>query len=194
MNNIVINKEDFSRLFVLCVQNKMNLKSFSISLANFGDFTLTEEESNVSSIKDLFNQITDSYLQEDNSYGVYNDAYWCGTVYFYLYQKEHKPLSYLLWKLPLNKLIDQYPVYHEMDYVQIEEYFHNIESKKSILQLLCENYNVQLTKLAQATNININSLRSYSYSDQALYKAGFQNIYLIAKYFTINEEIFVEKI
>lgn len=194
MNKVVLNKDAFSRLFVLCKNNKVNMLSFSLSLAKHDEMSLSEEETNLVSIVDLFNEITGLYIEEDDSFGLYNDAYWCGTVYFYLIQKSNKPLAYILWKFPFNELIDCYSTYHEMDYSSIYEVFLKKEKERAILKLLCSQNSISLNKVSKATQININSLERYSMSDEKLYSASFQTIYKLAHYFDVSMSLFSEKL
>ena len=191
-NSVFVNKDVFSRLFVLCKNQMFHLKSFTYLLAEHDEITLTEGYDNVPSIVELFNEITGLYVKDDTTFGIYNDAYWCGTVYFYLFFATKKPLSYILYKFPLDELIDCYNPYHEMDYSAIKELFEEKEKDNTILKLLCKQYGAKLTKLARETGISVNTLKRYYRSDDMLYTASFQNIYKISKYFDVGLSLFVK--
>ena len=200
MNNYDIEKVKyiFARLFVVAIQNDTNLTAFARGLAA-SDFVKKIEANKYDdyfnkSITEIFESITTSYIKEDDSFGIYNDAYWSGVVYFYLYEKTHKPFSYLFLKLPLELLLDLYPVYHEMDLSSLYEHFQKLEQERTILRALCQDYHSSLTKINKATLININTLSKYNASDEALYNASFQNIIKIANYFDVPISLFVEKI
>ena len=102
-------RDTFSRLFVLAVRNKINFKSFTNMLSNSSFINAIEKNT----FNDLFNKpiealllsITGFAAKEDNSYGVYNDAYWCGQNYFDLHIKTKKSFSYIFLKLPFEVII-----------------------------------------------------------------------------------------
>ena len=186
------------RLFVTAIQNETNLTAFTRGLAN-SDFIKKIEADNYDdyfnkSIIEIFESITTSYIKEDDSFGIYNDAYWSGVCYFELYLKTRKPFSYLFLKLPLEKMLDIYPVYHEMDFSSLVEYFKQLEQEKTILRALCEEHRVSLSKISKATGISVNTLMKYNASDEALYKGSFQNIIEIVTYFDVPISLFVKEI
>ena len=187
-----INKDNFSRLFVLAKIQKVNLRSFSNMLLKYGGLTLGEEDG-VPSLAALFNEITGLYLQEDKSYGVYDDAYWCGTAYFYLFEKTGEPLSYILLKMPLDRLMEMYGVYHEMDYSSVLARFNEIEKEKTILRILCEREKISVPQLSKRLSISVGVLKKYNAADEYLYAASFQKIYRIQKFFEVPFSLFAEK-
>lgn len=200
MNNYDVEKVKyiFPRLFVIAIQNSVNPNSFTYSLAN-SEFIKKIEANKYDdyfnkSILEIYDSISCDYIKEDDSYGIYNDAYWSGLTYFNLYLKTKKPFSYLFLKLPFEKMLDMYPVYHEMDFSSLYEIFTQLEQEKTILRLLCEQHHSSLSKVSKATSINVNTLSKYNASDEALYKASFQNIIKIANFFNTSVSLFIEKL
>ena len=99
MINIDVLKETFSRLFVIAVNNKMNLSSFSYQLER-SEFVKKIEEGKYDdyfnkSLISIFYDITGITINDDNSYGIYNDAYWCGYSYFEIFLRTKKSFSYI---------------------------------------------------------------------------------------------------
>ena len=191
-------KETFSRLFVIAINNKINLDSFT-NLLEKSALVNDIENNNYSqiineSLDNIFFSITGHRIGFDDSYGVYNDAYWSGHSYFDLFLKTKKPFSYLFLKLPLGKLLDIYSLFHEMDESSLFEYFHNLEQEKTILRLLCENHKCSLPKLSSDLGINLATIKKYNQSDKALYRGSFENIIKIAKYFDKPASLFIERI
>ena len=191
-------REIFARLFVIVIQNETNLTAFTRALAS-SDFVKKIEADKYDDffnkpLIEIFESIITIYLSEDKSFGVFNDAYWSGISYFDLYLKTNKPFSYIFLKLPLEKMLDIYPVYHEMDFSSLCELFVHLEQEKTILRILCEQFHKSLTKISKATLISSNTLSKYNASDDSLYKASFQNIIKIANYFDVPISLFVEKL
>ena len=190
-------KEIFCRLFVLAIQNKVNFLAFTKALER-SEFAYKIEDGKYDeyfhkSLIDIFYDITNVRLNEDTSFGIYNDAYWCGVTYFYIKHKTQKPLSYVLLKMPFDELIELYNPYHEADYSKTLEYFLNHEKDETILKRICKENRTSLSRLSKETSININTLKRYAKQDEHLYSGSFQNILTIAKYFNITPNLFLEK-
>ena len=191
-------KETFCRYFVVAIHNKMNLTAFTDYLAS-SDYLRNIENGNLIEISDIsveegYHSIVGNNIAKDDSFGIYNDAYWCGYCYFELFLMLRKPFSYLFLKLPLVEMLDLYNVYHEMDISQLVDYFHDKEKEETILRLLCKRYRCSINKLSKATGISVNTLNKYRSSDQSLYNASFQNIYKISTFFKTPISLFVEEI
>lgn len=190
-------EKTFSRLFVLAVHQSMNLFAFTYLLSK-SNYVAKLEEGDIDAISNW--PIEKAYFDatketvKDDSYGIYNDAYWSGYSYFELFLKTHKPFSYLFLKLPLEKMLDIYEIFHEMDFTSLLEYFKKRETENTILGVLCKNKKCSLTKLKEATGISVNTLSKYRSSDEILYKASFQNIYKLARYFEVPISLFVDSL
>ena len=198
MNDTKVLKELFARLFVMAIQNKINLSSLTCLLER-SEFVQKIERGTYDdyfnrTLENVFFDITGKRVNEDDSYGVFNDAYWCGYSYFEMHLRTRKPFSYLFLKLPLVRLMNLYPVYHEMDVSSLLELFRQEESKETILRFLCEQRKTSLAKLSYATGIGLPTLSKYNASDEALYKASFQNIMTICRFFDAPTSLFLQRI
>lgn len=191
-------RDTFARYFVIAINNKMHPAAFTDYLIN-SKYVMEIENGNLIEISDIsveegYHSIVGNNIARDDSFGIYNDAYWCGHRYFELFLTLHKPFSYLFLKLPLAEMLDLYKVYHEMDISQLEEYFHDREKEETILRLLCKRHRCSINKLSKATGISVNTLNKYRSSDKSLYSASFQNIYRISKYLDTPISLFVEEL
>lgn len=191
-------RDTFARFFVIAIHNKMHLTAFTDYLES-SDYVNNLEKGNTLGISNVqieeeYHSIVGNSIAKDDSFGIYNDAYWCGYCYFELFLTLHKPFSYIFLKLPLEKMLDLYKVYHEMDISQLEEYFHDREKEETILRLLCKRHRCSINKLSKATGISANTLNKYRSSDKTLYNASFQNIYKLSKFFDTPISLFVEEL
>lgn len=189
-------RETFSTLFVLAKHYKMNFYSFTNMLER--SIFIYKLEKNVyddyfnSSIEKIFSDVTDYNILSDNSYGIYNDAYWCGQTYFDLHYKLNKSFSYLFLKLPLERMLDLFNVYHEMDFSSLVLRFREIEKEKTIIRLLCERKHCSVNDISIDTGINVNTLIKYNASDKALLSASFQNIVKLICYLDVPYHLFIK--
>ena len=195
--DIKIVKCTFVRLFVLALGNDMHPTAFTHALEK-SEFLQKIEADKYDDyfnkpVLDVFEAVTGNKLSEDNGFGIYNDAYWSAVSYFDLHLKTNKPFSYLFLKLPLEKMLDMYDVYHEMDFSSLLERFNELEKEKTILRALCEEKHVSLSKISKGTGISVNTLMKYNASDNALYKASFQNVIEIATFLEVPLSLFKEK-
>ena len=190
-------KDLFARIFVLAVSNKMHLTAFTRALEK-STFLLKVEKGLYDdyfnqSIENIFFDITDYHIREDDAFGVYDDAYWSGAAYFELNLRLNRPFSYLFRKLPLEEMMNIYSIYHEMDITSLVGRFQEAEREKTILRILCEERGCSLPALSKATGIGLPILRKYNASDDALFKGSFQNIVRIAEFFDAPLSLFVNK-
>ena len=199
MNSYDLNKVKyvFARLFVVAIQNMVHPTAFTHALEK-SDFLKKIESDKYDdyfnkSILDIYESVTGSMLGEDDGFGVFNDAFWSAVSYFDLRLKTNKPFAYIFLKLPLEKLLDMYDVYHEMDFSSLLERFAELEKEKTILRALCEERHISLSKLSKGTGISANTLSKYNASDEALYKGSFQNIIEIATFLDVPISLFKEK-
>ena len=188
-------KETFARLFVLAVQNKINLQAFTNNLEK-SEFANKIETGQFSdsfnfSLEKIFFEITNKSIEQDTSFGIYNDAYWCGYSYFEIQQRTKKSFAFIFLKLPFNKLVNVYPIYHEMDISSLLDYFLEIDKKTTILRLLCLRKGCSIPELSLKVGINKATLAKYNASDESLFKASFLNIYKIATFFEVPFSIFL---
>lgn len=196
MSNLDIRKvkDLFSRLFVLAVQNKMNLTAFTKFLER-SELVCKMEKGQYDdyfnrSLEQIFFDITNRKIDRDESFGVYNDAYWCGYSYFELRMRTGRPFVFLFLKLPLTKMMELYSIYHEMDISSLLEYLNQQDQEKTILRLLCEERNCSIPRLSSLIGISKATLSKYNASDAALYKGSFQAIYRIALFFDVPVSLF----
>lgn len=198
MNNYDVRavRDIFSRIFVLGIKYKFNFESFTFSLSKSRFIEYIEKERYIEivniDIKNIFYSIYSYSINEDTSYGVYNDAYWVGQSYFDLHLKTKKSFAYIFLKLSLRKMMDMYPVYHEMDFTSLYSYFLELEKKETILALLCKDKGCSLIDVSKKTLISSNTLKLFRKSDAALYKSSFQNIVKLSNYFDVPLSLFIE--
>lgn len=188
----------FSRIFVLAIEERINLDlindvlSKSSLVRNIEKNDYSELYNN--SILDIVKHYFGSNLIEDDSLYKYNDAYWCGMVYMYIFYKYRKPLSYIFLVLPLKKLLDMYDVYHEMDISAIYEVFEEISKQKTILQLLFEKHRINNAEIAKLAGVNISTIVHLKKSDNYLYAGSFNNVHRIALALNEPDNLFLDKV
>lgn len=189
-------RETFSRLFVVAINNQINLYSFT-SLLERSELASKIEKDIYDPIfempiDNLFYSITGFKNQQSSGYGIYNDAYWAGQNYFDLQYRLKKSFSFIFLKLPFDELLNIYLIYHEMDLTSLVEYFERKDSEKTILRLLCERERCSLNDVSKETGIPLSTLKKYNTDDDFLYNASFQTVSKIVGYFGVNYPLFIK--
>jgi len=186
----------FSRIFVLAIDSKLHPMVITNTLSNsplLKDIELNNySELSNNSPAILFSHYFNIPVYDDISLFNYNNAYWCGSIYMSLFYKYRKPFSYIFLKLPLSKLLDMYPVYHEMDISGVYEIFESAMDNNSILTLLLEKHSMKLNELSNVTNVSINVLKKYKNNDSYIYKGSFNNLHRIALALNEPDNLFLE--
>ena len=187
----------FARLFVLAIQNDFHPNAFTYLLER-SEFVNYIENGKINELFDLkieslFKTITSYKIETDTSFGIYNDAYWCGYSYFEIFIRSKKPFSYIFLKLPFSDLLSLYPVYHEMDISSLLEYFHDVAKKKTIIRSLVESNKTSLNKLSKELNISVNTLIKYNIDDKYLYRGSFQTLSKLVNIFNLPYSLFIEE-
>ena len=192
-----------SRVLVLALAAKIHL---SVVTEILGSSLLCEEIEKDDYTKiitetpyEIFRELYAShnyYIAEvrDNSFMNYNDAYWCGYIYVNLFYKYRKPFLYIFLTLPLDKLLDMYNVYHEMDISAVFEVFEELSKETTLLDRMLKYRKMSAAELARVTGISINTIKYYRKSDDNLYKGSFSNIKRISDALRFNDRVFIEKV
>lgn len=198
INDREIYIDRFARIFVLAIEQRINLDLINEVLARSSLITNIEKDNYSELVNNTIAGLVKYYFDcvpfEDDSLYKYNNAYWCGFVYMNIYYKYHKPFSYIFLKLPLRKLIDMYDVYHEMDIGAVYEIFEEISKQKTILQLLLEKHKINNKKLAKMSKVKISTIVHMKQNDEHLYAGSFANVHKIALALNEPDNLFLETV
>lgn len=172
------------RIISLAVSAKFHLELITDKLAK-SDF-VNEMELGENSIiynmspYEIFRNLFCADYVSDNSSMNYNDAYWCGYIYSNIFFECKKPFQYIALKLPLERLLNMYPVYHEMDISQVYNDFKEAESSETIMRLLLKKHGMSAAELSRKSGVPLRTIARFKEKDEYLYKGTFNNIHSIA--------------
>ena len=121
-------------------------------------------------------------------------ALWLGELYTKIFFSFNKPFSFIFLYLSINKAIEMFPLYHEMDFSQSLLRFEELISKQSILTILLKKKKMSVRELSELTGINANTLTNYTRDNEYIYNAKFDSIYKISRILKVDEKVFIKKI
>lgn len=141
-------------------------------------------------VKDLYHFSIDiDYLMESNALMM-----WLGDAYTKLFFSKNKSFSYLFLYFPLEKAIDAFDLYHEMDMTQLLKRFDEMEKSQTILSLLLKKRQLKARELSALTRISVNTIVSYKRSNINVYNAKYEHIYKISSVLKVNPNIFAKRV
>ena len=121
-------------------------------------------------------------------------SYWLGEIYTRLFFSLNKSFAYLFLYFPIEKALNLFKLYHEMDFNQLLNYFETQVGKKTLLRTLLEKKHMTLSELSSLSKVNYNTIVSYTKNDEHLYSAAFDNIYRISGVLNVKMNLFARKI
>ena len=90
---------------------------------------------------------------------LFSPHYWIGEMYIKIFLRYKVNFQTIFEYLPIQKMHELYPLYHEMDIVQFYAYF-ELERKKSTFVIFLKEKGMTLKELSQKTNISISTLKA----------------------------------
>ena len=161
--------------------------------ATFSEF----EKSNVTHIafssnekiySELFDDENNNY--EESPYDIYG---WLGYVYIHLFLKYRITFEMLFIALPIETAIRMYPLYHEMDISQMDDYL-SIELFPSSLSCVMKKRDITMQELASKTSIPFSTIRSLKLGYRDIDKLEVFKTVLIANALNVKIESLLKEI
>lgn len=99
-------------------------------------------------------------------YGIFG---WAGTSYIKLFFDLNITFETLFIIFPIEKMIDSYHLYHEMDYLQLLRYVKSLISY-SYLDVIMKKRNISSNELSTITNISLSTINGLRYNNRDINK------------------------
>ena len=119
---------------------------------------------------------------------------WMAEGYFNIFLKYAKSFEYIFIYLPIDKMVDMFNVYHEMDWSHLFNYFEERIKGRRLLTALIKKNELSLNKLAVLSGVSYNTIEKYSKNDEYLYNASFINIMAINKVLNSNINTYLKEL
>ena len=164
--------------------------SYSATFSEFEKSNVTQIafSSNEKIYSELFDDENNDY--KDNPYDIYG---WLGFIYTHLFFKFKITFEMLFIALPIETAISMYPVYHEMDTSQIDDYL-SIELFPSSLSCIMKRHNVTMQELSLKTSIPFATIRSLKLGYRDIDKLEVFKTVLIASALNVKVETLLKEI
>lgn len=123
---------------------------------------------------------------------VYNQCLWVADSYLRIQEKTGLIFEAIFLYIPIEKMYQYFPIYHEMDYSQIVSEFIRLFKSKSVLSILSKKYCLSMKDVEKATNIPYETLLSFKQRKRDISKANYETVYKLSKIFHIRSESIAE--
>jgi len=125
-----------------------------------------------------------------NDVPIYNHCLWAADAYIWIQFKTRLSFEAIFLILPLEVMYDRFPIYHEMDFSHIVNYFLERQKEHTIFAILLERYGYKLNDVAEKTGISKDTLYSFKQGKRDIRKANVDIVQKLASYFHVRIETF----
>lgn len=123
---------------------------------------------------------------------IYNQCLWAAEAYIRIQQACRYTFELIFLYLPIKKMYDYFPLYHEMDFSQIIEEFKRLHKKESVLSLLVNKYKYSLVDISNSVGIPYDSLYSLKQRRRDIKKCNIMQSAKLANILNIRIETIAE--
>ena len=122
----------------------------------------------------------------------YNQCLWAAESYLHIQQETRLTFEAIFLYIPIDVMYNYFPLYHEMDFTQIVEEFKRLYKKRSVLDILIENYKYSVKYIADNIGVSCDTLYSYKQRRRDIKKMSAESAYLLANTFKVRVETILE--
>ena len=135
----------------------------------------------------VFSDIFNGYLINDYEYSQYDVYGWVGYTYIRLFFDLKITFESLFIVLPIDKTINMYPLYHEMDYLQTLEFVKN-KIKYSILDEIMTFKSLSTQKLSRLSGVSFSTISALRYGKRDINKLEASSLLKLANALRVKVE------
>ena len=123
---------------------------------------------------------------------VYNQCLWAAEAYLRIQGKTYLTFECIFLYIPIKKMYQYFPLYHEMDFSQIVDEFVRLYKEKSVISILSKNYRYSTNDLCEKTGIPYSTLYSLKQRRRNILKLNFESVSKLARVFNVRMETISE--
>ena len=123
---------------------------------------------------------------------MYNQCLWASEAYLRIQGATGLTFECIFLYIPINKMYEYFPLYHEMDFSQIIDEFNRLYSLNSVLSVAIKRYHFPLKELSKRTGLSYNTLYSVKQRRRDIGKLNVEDAIKIANVLHIRIETLIE--
>lgn len=188
----------FERVLSLAYENNYSTPSLERLISYSSYFQNIEKDKNgiapivseTSLIKDFFPSLKVNMLEIPT----YNQCLWAAESFLRIQGETGLTFECIFLYIPINKMYEYFPLYHEMDFSQIIKEFKRLYSEKSVLGLLIDRYHYSLTDVAKQIGVSYDLLSSLKQRRRDIKKASVEVVVKLSQLLNVRIETLSEAV
>lgn len=122
----------------------------------------------------------------------YNQCLWVAEAYLRIQGVTGLTFECIFLYIPISKMYEYFPLYHEMDFSHIVNEFKRLFSLKSALEILLDKYGYSLQDISSRIEIPYDTLHSLKKRRRDIKKLSVESVVKLAKVFNVRVETIAE--
>ena len=156
------------------------------------------EKSNITDIAfSSFEKIYQETFPLTNNDGFIYDPYdqyaWAGYIYIHLFLDLSITFEALFYIIPIDEMLYQYDIYHEMDYKEMLDYVKE-KMNHSILDIIMKRQDVSTSYLSQITGISFSTINALRYNKRDISKLEAKKLLALSNKLNVKMETLLDDI
>ena len=144
---------------------------------------------NISSIVcEIFGESAD----ELENLPTYKECAWAAESYCHIQKETQLTFEAIFLYIPIQKMYEYFPVYHEMDFIHIVDIFKILFKKQSVLENLIKKRHINIGYLSNETGLSYASIFSYKKRRRDIKKMSAEAACKLANIFDVRIETLLE--
>lgn len=141
-------------------------------------------------IKEFFPNLKKDLLEIPS----YNQCLWAAEAFLRIQGATGLTFECIFLYIPINKMYEYFPLYHEMDFSHIVKEFKRLFDGKSAFGMLTEKYHYSLTDIAKQIGVSYDMLSSLKQRRRDIKKTGVEIVVRLSQVFNVRIETIAEAI
>ena len=139
-------------------------------------------------VKNIFPELAINLLEVP----IYNQCLWAAIGYLYIQKETRLSFECIFLYLPLTKMYELFPLYHEMDFSQLIKLFNEMYEEKSALAILLDKYRYSLKDISHKIDVSYDTLSSAKQRRRDINKLNVDVLLKLARIFNVRVETIAE--
>ena len=123
---------------------------------------------------------------------IYNQCLWASEAYLRIQKESKLSFECIFLYIPLTKIYELFPLYHEMDFSHVVKLFNELYEKESAFSILLKKYKYSLKEIAERIGVPYDTLYSFKQRRRDIKKINIELALKLSNIFNVRIETIAE--
>lgn len=123
---------------------------------------------------------------------IYNQCLWASEAYLRIQKESKLSFECIFLYIPLTKIYELFPLYHEMDFSHVVKLFNELYEKESAFSILLKKYKYSLKEIAERIGVPYDTLYSFKQRRRDIKKINIESALKLSNIFNVRIETIAE--